>query len=59
MAAQSWTQLSPSGGPPAAGGLHGTSSVYDPNSNETIVFGGRDSNGNNSMMSEYWATPTD
>ena len=50
--AQSWTQLSPSGTPPAARGFQGTTSVYDPGSNRMIVFGGRDTNGNN--LNDLW-----
>jgi hypothetical protein len=48
--AQSWTELSPSGTPPAARG--GTTGVYDPTSNRMIVFGGRDGNGNN--LNDVW-----
>lgn len=33
-----WTQLSPTGGPPAARAAH--TAVYDPSSNRMIVFGG-------------------
>jgi Bacterial Ig-like domain (group 3)/Galactose oxidase, central domain len=33
-----WTQLSPSGGPPA--GQYGPSAIYDPGSNQLTVFGG-------------------
>ena len=36
--AQSWIQLSPAGAPPAPRGHH--SAVYDPGSNQMIVFGG-------------------
>jgi len=35
-----WTQLTPSGGPPTA--RYGHASVYDPHSNSMIVFGGSD-----------------
>lgn len=42
---QSWTELSPSGTPPAARG--GVTGVYDPTSNRMIVFGGRDASGEN------------
>src|SRR5437588_1390780 len=44
---QTWTQLSPSGTPPSPRGFHGASAVYDPSSNRMIVFGGRESNQNN------------
>lgn len=37
-AAQSWTQLTPNGGPPAVRSFH--SAVYDPATNQMIVFGG-------------------
>jgi hypothetical protein len=40
-AAQSWTQLAPTGGPPTPRGFHGTTSVYDPGTNHMIIFGGR------------------
>ena len=50
--AQSWTQLSPSGTTPAARGFQGTTGVYDPGSNRMIVFGGRDTNGNN--LNDLW-----
>ena len=43
--AQSWTELTPSGTPPAARGA--TTGVYDPASNRMIIFGGRDASGNN------------
>ena len=49
---QIWTQLSPSGTPPVARGLHGTTGVYDPASNRMIVFGGRDGSGNN--LNDVW-----
>lgn len=52
LAAQSWTQLSPSGDLPSPRGLNGTTGVYDPSSNEMIVFGGRDSSGNN--LNDVW-----
>ena len=39
VAAQSWTQLTPSGGPPAVRSQN--SAVYDPATNQMIVFGGR------------------
>jgi Galactose oxidase, central domain/Kelch motif len=42
---QVWTQLSPSGAPPAARGS--STGVYDPASNRMIIFGGRDASGNN------------
>jgi hypothetical protein len=42
---QVWTELSPSGTPPAARGS--TTGVYDPGSNRMIIFGGRDASGNN------------
>jgi len=42
---QVWTQLSPSGTPPAARGS--TTGVYDPASNRMIIFGGRDASGEN------------
>ncbi|TAN35432.1 HYR domain-containing protein [Patescibacteria group bacterium] len=38
-AAQSWTQLSPTGGPPVTRMLH--TAVYDQTNNRMIVFGGR------------------
>ncbi|HTR35413.1 MAG TPA: kelch repeat-containing protein [Bryobacteraceae bacterium] len=50
--AQSWTQLSPSGDLPPGRGFNGSSAVYDPSSNEMVVFGGRDSNGNN--LNDVW-----
>jgi hypothetical protein len=43
--AQSWTELSPSGTPPAARGA--MTGVYDPASNRMVIFGGRDASGNN------------
>ena len=39
--AQTWTELSPTGGPPP--GRHHHSAVYDPTTNQMIVFGGRTS----------------
>ncbi len=50
--AQSWSLLSPSGTAPAARGFQGTTGVYDPASNRMIVFGGRDTNGNN--LNDVW-----
>ena len=41
--APTWTQLSPTGGPPSPRGLH--SAVYDPTSNRMIMFGGSQSCG--------------
>ena len=52
LPAQTWSQLSPSGTPPVARGLHGTTGVYDPASNRMIVFGGRDGSGNN--LNDVW-----
>jgi hypothetical protein len=49
---QTWTQLSPSGTPPVARGLHGTTGVYDPESNRMMVFGGRDGSGTN--LNDVW-----
>jgi hypothetical protein len=49
--AQTWTQLTPSGTPPAARG--NTTGVYDPASDRMIVFGGRDAAGNN--RNDVWA----
>lgn len=46
----SWTQLSPSGTPPPARGLH--TAVYDPATNVMTVFGGFDSNGLG--LSDVW-----
>lgn len=45
-----WTQLSPTGGPPAARGLH--QAVYDPGSNSMTIFGGVDSGG--TQLSDVW-----
>jgi hypothetical protein len=43
-----WTQLSPSGGPPAARENH--TAVYDPASNRMIIFGG----GSTSGLNDVW-----
>jgi hypothetical protein len=40
--AQTWTQLTPTGGPPSARGFQGPTGVSDPGTNRMIVFGGRD-----------------
>jgi len=48
---QVWTELSPSGTPPAARGA--MTGVYDPASNRMIIFGGRDASGNN--RNDVWA----
>ena len=45
-----WTQLSTAGGPPAA--RDGASAVYDPTSNELIVFGG--DNGSGGRFNDTW-----
>ena len=50
--AQSWSLLSPTGTTPTARGFQGTTGVYDPASNRMIVFGGRDTNGNN--LNDVW-----
>lgn len=47
---QTWTQLTPTGGPPSARG--GTGSAYDPATNQMIIFGGEDSLGNN--LNDVW-----
>ena len=52
LAGQTWTQLSPSGTPPVARGLHGSTGVYDSGNNRMIVFGGRDGSGNN--LNDVW-----
>lgn len=45
-----WTQLSPTGGPPAPRFLH--SAVYDPTSNRMIIFGGQTTTA--SQVNEVW-----
>ncbi len=50
--AQSWTQLSPTGTPPAARRMNGTPGVYDPASDRMIVFGGRNSSGKD--LNDVW-----
>jgi len=50
--AQGWTQLTPSGTPPSPRGFHGVTGMYDPGSNRMIVFGGRDTAGNN--LNDLW-----
>ena len=52
LAGQTWTQLALSGTPPAARGFNGTTGVYDAVSNRMMVFGGRDTNGNN--LNDVW-----
>ena len=47
----SWTQLSPSGGPGPRGGIN-QEMVYDPVSNELILFGG--SNGSGGLFNDVW-----
>ena len=46
-----WTQLSPTGGPPAKG--QGSSAVYDPTTNSLIVFGGN-TNACGSLTNDVW-----
>ncbi len=50
-AAQTWTQLFPTGGPPAA--RHSHTAVYDPGSNRMIVFGGRSEFGP-TLFNDVW-----
>ncbi len=49
-AAQTWTELSPAGTPPAA--RHNQTTVFDPGSNRMIVFGGRSISG--TMFNDVW-----
>ena len=46
-AAQSWTELTPSDGPPEARNAH--SAVYNPTTNQMIVFGG-----SNGLENDVW-----
>ena len=49
---QSWTELSPTGTPPAARGKNGAPGVYDQPSDRLMVFGGRNSKGQN--LNDVW-----
>jgi len=49
-AAETWTQLFPTGGPPAE--RHNQTTAFDPGSNRMIVFGGRSISG--TMFNDVW-----
>jgi galactose oxidase-like protein len=52
-AQQTWTQLSPSGGPPPIRESH--TAVFDPGSNRMIVFGGTEANGPvGTLLNDVW-----
>ena len=51
--APTWTELIPTGGPPAARGFHGTTAVSDPLNNRMIIFGGM-STSFGSTLNDTW-----